>query len=584
MDLVEVEMVLVPAGESARETETQRQAQRPSERASQRREPSPTFDESDESDRGETDRETLERQADRGDRGRQREERPASPTFDESDESDGEDTAGDNDAEDDAPSESLSSQMRSRGRRRERETESEGGRERASRAASPTFDSDDDRDADTHTETQTHTGRQIERATPQQPQGGGVVSLFSTGAGRSVQLSAASVERGRQLMAASTDRGTDRGTAVKRPVSPSFDGDRETQSQRGTGGEMDLDPTAVLFAQAAERGRETQRGSERSLSQLTGGATGRKRTATEPQRDREWPVPSPPAAAQSGRERQRDGETPAGKPPAKQRRRTRVLGPERGTDAQKQPGKQRERQKFLSRRLQQGAEAVPLSSLCVSCAERDTETQRQTEIQRERLYTECARIVRNSGRHSGEPESQRSTHSESQRGSFFGSTANELLLDLVHAGADPKLIDESWVLNHSRWIMWKLAGYALHLSVPLSAPCDFSISSLREQLRYRYDVEKGQGKRSVLRKIADGDTGPSRPMVLCVASILPSAERDTLRETPAERGARLAVVSTPHTSLTRGRLVARDKADLGPGIRDTPPPACCSSQTCCSLD
>ena len=197
--------------------------------------------------------------------------------------------------------------------------------------------------------------------------------------------------------------------------------------------------------------------------------------------------------------------TPAGKPSLKKRRRTRVLGP---TASVQQPAATSVQPQFLSRRLQQAPQTLAVTSFRISAAQSQSvgpPTPAQTTSRNE---ADCMHLLRNSGRSA----------------SFFGNTPGDLLSDLVQAGSDPQLIDEAWVLNHSRWIVWKLAGYALHLpslSAQLpAAPCDFSVNSLREQLRYRYDIEKGQGKRSVLRKIMDGDSGPSRPMVVCVASIL----------------------------------------------------------------
>ncbi len=468
MDVFEEEMVLVPS--------------------SQRREPSPTFDES-EDDEEEDGGSPVQLQSSS--------QRAASPTFDESDASDDSD---ENDRGDESGARSV------------RTTQ-------GSRAASPTFDSDED---DGPAECV-----QLPRETPQQ-QAGGVATLFQTGAGRSVQLSAASVERGRQLMALDKDtpgrraqpaaggssQGLDsgdvdgglrltqrfaqpsqgaatRGTAVKRPASPSFDDDVSLQS----------DPTAELFARHASAPRHwpavppaTRDGSAQRVRRL------------------------PAAVSVPGRAVSGAGvvaPTPAGKPPTKQRRRTRVL--ESNGRVQHPPP----RVQFLSRRLQQSVQVVSLSDLYVSCA-RQREESDVPAWSASRSDAECARIVRNCGRGT----------------SFFGNTARDLLLDLVRTGADPKLVDESWILNHSRWIMWKLAAYALHLPVLKAhvpdAPCGFNVSSLREQLRYRYDVEKGLGKRSVLRKIADGDAGPSRPMVLCVVSLLAPAK-------DGETGARLEV-------------------------------------------
>ena len=106
---------------------------------------------------------------------------------------------------------------------------------------------------------------------------------------------------------------------------------------------------------------------------------------------------------------------------------------------------------------------------------------------------------------------------------FPYNTASEILRRMIAEGADAKLIDVSWISNHCRWIIWKLASYQCrqrHLleNLPV-APCRFHPECLLEQLRHRYDREKVRVQRSALRTVLDGDATISHPVVLFVASL-----------------------------------------------------------------
>ncbi|CAH1768098.1 8223_t:CDS:2, partial [Entrophospora sp. SA101] len=77
---------------------------------------------------------------------------------------------------------------------------------------------------------------------------------------------------------------------------------------------------------------------------------------------------------------------------------------------------------------------------------------------------------------------------------------NEALSCLIEYGANPKLIDEQWVLDHYKWIVWKI--------------------TILDQLRYRYEREINCAHRSSIKLIVEGDTSPSWPIVLCVSNII----------------------------------------------------------------
>ncbi|CAG5125235.1 unnamed protein product [Candidula unifasciata] len=85
-------------------------------------------------------------------------------------------------------------------------------------------------------------------------------------------------------------------------------------------------------------------------------------------------------------------------------------------------------------------------------------------------------------------------------------------------GVDPRLVDETWVQNHYRWIVWKLAAYEVCF------PGSFAGRSLIPemvmlQLKYRYDREIDLCHRSAIKKIVERDDTPCKRLILCVASV-----------------------------------------------------------------
>jgi len=62
-------------------------------------------------------------------------------------------------------------------------------------------------------------------------------------------------------------------------------------------------------------------------------------------------------------------------------------------------------------------------------------------------------------------------------------------------GVDTKLVDLAWFQNHLKWIVWKLFVYdVLYVGAFNQAkvlhPCNVLL-----QMKYRYDVEIGSGRR-----------------------------------------------------------------------------------------
>ncbi|MBN3314047.1 BRCA2 protein, partial [Atractosteus spatula] len=86
-------------------------------------------------------------------------------------------------------------------------------------------------------------------------------------------------------------------------------------------------------------------------------------------------------------------------------------------------------------------------------------------------------------------------------------------------GVDPKLISESWVYNHYRWIVWKRAAMERAFPLEMGSRC-LTPEQVLLQLKYRYDLEIDNSQRSALRKIMERDDTPAKTLVLCVCRIV----------------------------------------------------------------
>ncbi|CAI8597930.1 unnamed protein product, partial [Vicia faba] len=77
---------------------------------------------------------------------------------------------------------------------------------------------------------------------------------------------------------------------------------------------------------------------------------------------------------------------------------------------------------------------------------------------------------------------------------------------------------KEWVLNHYKWIVWKLACYERFY--PSRCAGKFlTVSNVLEELKYRYEREVNHGHRSTIKRIFEGDGLPSSMMILCISSI-----------------------------------------------------------------
>ncbi|KAF4086441.1 hypothetical protein AMELA_G00106360 [Ameiurus melas] len=85
-------------------------------------------------------------------------------------------------------------------------------------------------------------------------------------------------------------------------------------------------------------------------------------------------------------------------------------------------------------------------------------------------------------------------------------------------GVDPKLIDEAWVYNHYRWVVWKQASMERAFPEVMGGRC-LTPEQVLLQLKLRYDVEVDHSRRSALKKITERDDTPAKTIVLCVCGI-----------------------------------------------------------------
>ncbi|XP_072467975.1 breast cancer type 2 susceptibility protein isoform X2 [Notamacropus eugenii] len=88
-------------------------------------------------------------------------------------------------------------------------------------------------------------------------------------------------------------------------------------------------------------------------------------------------------------------------------------------------------------------------------------------------------------------------------------------------GVDPKLITKTWVYNHYRWIIWKLAAMEFTFPKEFASRC-LTPERVLLQLKYRYDIEIDKSRRSAIKKIMERDETAAKTLVLCVSEIISS--------------------------------------------------------------
>ncbi|CAN6804797.1 unnamed protein product [Brassica oleracea] len=97
---------------------------------------------------------------------------------------------------------------------------------------------------------------------------------------------------------------------------------------------------------------------------------------------------------------------------------------------------------------------------------------------------------------------------------------------LAESGASLQQASRKWVINHYRWIVWKLACY--ETCYPVICRGNFlTITNVFEELKYRYEREVNHGHCSAIKRILSGDAPASSMMVLYISAINPKTDNDS---------------------------------------------------------
>ncbi|KAL3866219.1 hypothetical protein ACJMK2_043541 [Sinanodonta woodiana] len=131
-------------------------------------------------------------------------------------------------------------------------------------------------------------------------------------------------------------------------------------------------------------------------------------------------------------------------------------------------------------------------------------------------------------------------------------------------GVDPKLVNEAWIYNHYRWIVWKLAAYEVVSPSSMAGRCLIP-ETVMLQLKYRYDVEIDRCHRSALKKIIERDDACGKRMVLCVSGIEHSEillKEGDQSNTEDNKGKVLSLDPNVMLELTDGWYCIKSKLDL----------------------
>ncbi|KAF3962282.1 hypothetical protein CMV_013187 [Castanea mollissima] len=77
---------------------------------------------------------------------------------------------------------------------------------------------------------------------------------------------------------------------------------------------------------------------------------------------------------------------------------------------------------------------------------------------------------------------------------------------LVQSGASLQYASKEWVINHYKWIVWKLACYE-RCYPEIAAGKFLTVSNVLEELKYRYEREVNHGHYSAIKRILEGVIG-----------------------------------------------------------------------------
>ncbi|XP_037655753.1 breast cancer type 2 susceptibility protein isoform X2 [Choloepus didactylus] len=125
-------------------------------------------------------------------------------------------------------------------------------------------------------------------------------------------------------------------------------------------------------------------------------------------------------------------------------------------------------------------------------------------------------------------------------------------------GVDPKLISRSWVYNHYRWIIWKLAAMEFAFPKEFANRC-LSPERVLLQLKYRYDMEIDRSRRSAIKKIMERDDTAAKTLVLCVSEIISLSTN--ISETSSSKASSVDTQKVANVELTDGWYAVRAQLD-----------------------
>ena len=104
--------------------------------------------------------------------------------------------------------------------------------------------------------------------------------------------------------------------------------------------------------------------------------------------------------------------------------------------------------------------------------------------------------------------------------------ADAMRLALSRYSIDAEALSDRWLLNHSRWIIWKLASIERRFPFEAGGK-QLSFQRLIGKLKYRYEKEVRCGMRSSIRKVLNKDVSSTTTMILCVSKIHTMGELST---------------------------------------------------------
>ncbi|RNA03042.1 breast cancer type 2 susceptibility [Brachionus plicatilis] len=97
-------------------------------------------------------------------------------------------------------------------------------------------------------------------------------------------------------------------------------------------------------------------------------------------------------------------------------------------------------------------------------------------------------------------------------------------------GVDSRIVNLDWFRNHLKWILWKLKSYDEKLMKHFDN-LNLTPLNVMNQIKYRYDIEIGQARRSSIKKIIEkDDTSMNKTLILFLSKIFKSTSSLTYVE------------------------------------------------------